>query len=102
MQIPAFTLATRLMPRQYKPYEKYLKLKEAVSFIKLSLVVFWIVTAYGLVGGYKRFEETCHGEDRGDIFLRNVGTITYKTARCHNPEDHNRQLHRRENLRFPE
>jgi hypothetical protein len=37
-------------------------------------------------------------EDRGSMFLRNV-VCTYKTTRCHNPENEHRHLHCRENLK---
>jgi hypothetical protein len=37
--------------------------------VTMPTVVFWVVTSYGFVDGYKLFE------------------VTYKTARGHNPED---------------
>jgi hypothetical protein len=30
---------------------------EVCTAIKMSIVVFWVVTACGLVGGYQRFEK---------------------------------------------
>jgi hypothetical protein len=38
----------------------------------MSVVVFWVETLYGLVGGYQRSEEHYTPEDGGSMFLRNV------------------------------
>jgi hypothetical protein len=44
--------------------------------MKMSTVVFWIVTTYSMVGAYQRSSETL--------------VSAYKTTRNHNSEDHNR------------
>jgi hypothetical protein len=41
--------------------------------VKMSVMVFWVLTLYGLVGSYQHF---------GGIFV-----TTYKTIWHHNPED---------------
>lgn len=55
------------------------------SEIFLSIVVFWVVTSCGNVGGYKRSNETL--------------VTTYETTRRHTPEHHNRYFHRRETVK---
>jgi hypothetical protein len=50
---------------------------EVLTVAKLSMLVFWVVKQYGLVGKYRRFGEHTASifrvEDGGSIFPRNVG-----------------------------
>jgi hypothetical protein len=84
----------------------------------LSIVVFWVVTPCGLIGGYQRFGGTCHfhfqrrshftsifrveviSTVKMDVIRSSELLVTsYKTTRRHNPEYHSRHLHRHENLK---
>jgi hypothetical protein len=59
----------------------YLKRRENFTFlpsyltvswgVKIYIVIFWVVTPYNLVGGYKRFGETCflHLQGRSDSVM---------------------------------
>jgi hypothetical protein len=49
---------------------------EDLTVVRFEIVLFWVVTPCNLVSGYKRF-------GRAEV------VTTYKTAWCHNPEDHN-------------
>jgi hypothetical protein len=68
---------------------------EALTAVKMSMLVFWVVTPCGLVGRYSTnvSEEYTASifrvEDGGIMFLRNVGT-TYKFTRRYNPENQHR------------
>jgi hypothetical protein len=49
---------------------------EVLTAAKMSMLVFWVVTPFGLVGRYQSFGENTASfspEDRGSMFLRNVG-----------------------------
>jgi hypothetical protein len=43
-----------------------------LAAMKMLIVIFWVVTPCGLVGGYQLFGGT-YPEDGDDTFLRNVG-----------------------------
>jgi hypothetical protein len=46
---------------------------EVLKAVKISILVFWVVTPYGLAGRYQRFGRTSSTDDGGNMFLRNVG-----------------------------
>jgi hypothetical protein len=74
--------------------------------IRMLGEVFWVVKPCGFIGGYQRFGLsyrlhlqyfTLNMED--STFLWNLGNHIHKTTQRHSPEDHNRHLHRTENIR---
>jgi hypothetical protein len=59
----------------------------------MSIVIFWVVIPCSLVVGFQR--EVTSTLNMEAIRSSEMLVTTYKTARCHNPQDHNRHLHRR-------
>jgi hypothetical protein len=57
------------------------------------MVVFWVVTPCGLVGGYQHFGGTyslhLRGELKPEVIRSSKKLVTpYETTQHHNPEDH--------------
>jgi hypothetical protein len=66
------------------------------------MVVFWVVTPCILVGGYQcfggRYRLSLHFIMKMAAVCSSETLVT--TVQRHNPQDHDRHLHRRENLKF--
>lgn len=56
---------------------------EVFTAMKLSIIVFWLLTLCGLVSGDPRVEAACSSKRL---------VPTWKCTRCHNPEDHRWQF----------
>jgi hypothetical protein len=65
--------------------------------LRMSVVVFWVVTPCGLVGGQQRFVGTCCLNVQPWRWKQYV--TPFKSTRCHNPEDDHGLLHRRRDLK---
>jgi hypothetical protein len=58
---------------------------EVLTAVKMSMLVFWVVTLCGLVGRYQRF-----GEQTASIFRAEASEMMVsigKSIHCYNPED---------------
>jgi hypothetical protein len=63
---------------------------EVLTAVKISIMVFWVVTPCGLAGTYHRFGGTYCPEDGCSMFVQSL-IFNYKSARRHNPKDQHRQ-----------
>jgi hypothetical protein len=66
---------------------------DALMVVKMSVVVFWVVSPCSLVGGYRRFEGTLWPPSSGlnaggNAFFRNIGNHLQEYM-AHYPQDHN-------------
>jgi hypothetical protein len=73
----------------------YLIRCEVLPAVKMSILIFWVVTQWGLVGTYQRFGETyclCllgwSPESRVSMFLRNVGIYIQIQRRSDSEDQH--------------
>lgn len=73
---------------------------EVITAVNMSIILLRVVTPCGSVDGYHRFG-TYHiqDEDGGDTILRNAGIATHKIAQRYNPDNYDRHVHSRYNLK---
>jgi hypothetical protein len=63
---------------------------EVLTAVKMSMLVFWVVTMCGLVGRYQRLGETV-SIFRAEVCFSKTLFYTYKFKRIYDPEEQHRQ-----------
>jgi hypothetical protein len=108
MEVRLFTEVNIIMTRMntcliinIKFTSNYLLLVDTYSnwwSLNMSILLFWVVTLYGLVGRYQRFREIfclhCPASSlkMETVFFSETLVSTYKSTWWHNPEEHQQSI----------